>query len=113
MKKLILSIIALILIIGVITADEIVFDNTDYDNIYNIYNVSSISGDQATFNTFIGTQIGNSSIWSKKGNDIIPTNSSNNLNMTGNNITNAQFVNEFDWTNKTDSGNTRTWVWIS
>ena len=33
------------------------------------------------------------------------------VNLSTNNFT-AQYINEWDWTNKTDSGNTRTWVWI-
>ena len=34
-----------------------------------------------------------------------------NVNLSTNNLT-AQYINKWDWSNKTDDGSTRTWVWI-
>ena len=34
-----------------------------------------------------------------------------NVNLSTNNLT-VQYINEWDFTHKTDNGNTRTWVWI-
>jgi len=100
-------IIVFILLIGIVTSMEYIFDDQDYDYRFNIYNVSNLTGDQVTSNNFIGVHSGNTSIWNRSGTNVILSNTGDNvgigiidptnkLHVIGDaNITESLFSNEF------------------